>query len=141
MKGETEAQRRYLDLVGQYLRDAYGEDVRESADRPSFFVPTPPNGVWVRVSAIGEDEVVVDAYTWIGHELEVTAEVEHYLLERNASLRFGKVGIDTDGDLLLEHSLFPEAVEAVVLERVVDLVASVADDLEWELAERFGRSG
>lgn len=115
------------------LREAFGDHVEESPRGPTFLVPGGPHGIRVTVSPIGDDEAVVDVYTWVGRDVELTAEVARYLLEKNGHLRFAAAGLDRDGDLRLEASLFPDQVTAAALGRLVDVVAAAADELDQEL--------
>jgi hypothetical protein len=92
----------------------------------------------VRVSPIDGGGEVVDVGTWAGRGRELTPELMRFLLERSERVRVGKVGVDQDGDVVVEHSLFPEQLDCAVLMRVVELVSSVAADLEREVTERFG---
>jgi hypothetical protein len=52
-------------------------------------------------------------------------------------LRFGSLGIDADGGVLLADSLFAEHVNAVELARHVELLGATADEVERELAELY----
>ena len=76
---------------------------------------------------------VVDVATWAARGLELTPEVTRWLLEHSARVRVGKVGVDADGDIVVEHSLFPEGLGCEVLIRTVELVSSVGAELEREL--------
>lgn len=135
----SDAQRRYLELVGGWLRESYCELAQQSEQgHPVFLVPGGPHAMRVRVSPIGKDEAVIDVYTWLGRDIQLTPEVARYLLEKNGQLRFGKLSIDPDGDLILEDSLFAEQLDASVVTRLVRLLAAAADEIEDELRTRFG---
>lgn len=137
MTSPNEAEHRALDFVVDTLRAAYGEDDVKGTERGVFFVRGGPNAIRVRVTPISGDAAIVDVYTWVGHDVEVTDDLCRYLLDRNTQIRFGKASIDRDGDILLEHSLFPEQLSATVLLRLVELVAELADQVEGELRKRF----
>lgn len=137
MEPATEAQRRTLDLVHECLREAFGPLLAEGERTPAFLVPGGPHGIRVAVQPVGEDEAVVDVFTWVGRDVEVTSEVARWLLERNAALRFVSLALDADGDVRIDAALFPENVSADELARVVALVAAAADDVDRELSERF----
>lgn len=136
MTPASEAYRECHELVGRCLREAFGELV-QSEDASTFLVPGGPYGMRVRVSPIGEDEAVVDVCTWLGRDLEATPQLARYLLEENARLRFGALAIDPDGDIVLAHALFPDALDGVALERLIKLMAAVAVEIEAELSRRF----
>lgn len=137
MKPASEAQQRCFEEVGRCLREAFGGVVEESEEEATYRLPLGPYGIRVTVSRIDDDEAVVDVYTWLGRDLAVTPEVARFLLERNAQLRFGSLGVDPDGDILLGHSLFCEQADTLVLRRLVEMLAAVAEELEGELGKRF----
>lgn len=111
---------------------------RAPGEAGAFFVPLGRNGIRVNVKPVGTDNAVIDAYSWIGRGLEITPELAMFLAERNSQLRFGALGIDPEGDVMYQHSLFPESISKVVLERLVQLMAMTADELDDELNGRFG---
>jgi len=103
---------------------------------PGHFLVERAHPVWVRVSPVQGGTEIVDVATWVGQGLELTPELARFLLEWSERRRVGKVGVDRDGDIILEHSLFPEQLGCEVLVRVVELVSLAAAELERELAER-----
>ena len=119
--------------VERCLRAAFGGAVEQDGDRPAYLVRL-ANPVWVRISPVGDGHVVVDVATWPALRPDLSPELVWGLLTRNARIRFGKLGLDRDGDVVVEHSLLAETVECDGLKRVVELVAAVAADLERELA-------
>jgi len=129
-----------FDVVYGCLSKAYGEHVQESPESPTFIVST-TRPVLVRVSALSGDASVVDIATWLVRAGEVTQEMQGFLLRRAARLRFGKPALDQDGDIILEHSLFSESFDCAVLVRLVELISSVASDLERELVQKYGKYG
>lgn len=48
-------------------------------------------------------------------------------------LSFGALCIDGEDAIILQHSLFPESVDEVVLPRLVGVLASTAESLDDEL--------
>ena len=120
------------------MSETFGTQVQRPEEDATLVVPGGPYGIRVTVTPIGDDEAAVDVYTWLGRKVEVTAPVARYLLERNARLRFGSLGVDPDGDVILEASLFPEQVDPVALSRLVELIAVAADEIDEELRTRFG---
>jgi hypothetical protein len=93
----------------------------------------------VRVStcAVGDSDALVEAYTWLGDGVALTPSVTRYLLEKNACLRFGSLGIDSDGAVLLAGSIFAEHVSAVALARHIELIGATADEVERELSALY----
>jgi hypothetical protein len=60
----------------------------------------------IGVLAVGEEQAVVDIWAWLGHGMEVTLEVAKYLLTKNKDMRFGKLGVDDEGDIALSARCF-----------------------------------
>ena len=133
----TPAQRDLYELVGRCLCEAYGDHAGTASRQATYLVPVGPHGVRVTTCAVGDNDALVELYTWLGDGVELTPSITRYLLEKNARLRFGSLGIDGDGDVLLADSLFAEHVNAVALARLIELLAATADEVERELAELY----
>jgi len=130
-------QRDLFQHVGRCLCEAYGDDAGTASRQATFLVPVGPHGVRVTTCAVGDTEALVELYTWLADGVELTPSVTRYLLEKNACLRFGSLGIDADGDVLLADSLFAEHLNAVVLARHIELLGATANEVERELAELY----
>ncbi len=124
--------------TGCQLRAAFGDSVLESPDEPAYFVPRGRIGVRVGVQPAGEDDAVLEVYSWIAQGLPVSPELGLYLAERNATLRFGLLSIDGEGAIILQHALFREETSEQTLARLVGVMAETADVLDRELLDRFG---
>ncbi len=124
--------------IGTYLREAFGELVKEAPDEPAYFVPLGRIGVRVEAEAVGDDSALVEAYAWIAQRIAVDDEVARFLARRNAGMRFGALCVDAESDVILRHALFPDATSKVVLARLVEVLADTADKLDEELRARFG---
>jgi type III secretion system-like peptide-binding chaperone len=133
----TGAQRNLHVLVGRCLCEAYGDRAGTASRQATYLVPVGPHGVRVSTCAVGENDALVELYTWLGDGVDLTPSVTRYLLEKNAFLRFGSLGIDADGGVLLADSLLAEHVNAVELARHVELLGATADEVERELAELY----
>lgn len=123
--------------TGGLLRNAFGERVLESPDEPAYFVPLGKIGVRVNVEPVADGDAVIESYSWIAQGLAVTPAIGLYLAQRNVELRFGSLGVDGEGAIILQHSLFSEGADSIVLERLVRVMAESAEALDGELRERF----
>ena len=126
--------------VDGYLREAFGELVKEAPDGTAFFVPLGHIGVRVEVEAVGAQDALVECYAWIGQDLAVDEALGSFLAHRNAGLRFGALCVDGEGAVIFRHALFPESAIKTVLARLVEVMADTADTIDQELRERFARS-
>lgn len=123
--------------MGRCLCEAYGDHAGTASRQATYLVPVGPHGVRVSTCAVGENDALVELYMWLGDGMALTPSVMRYLLEKNACLRFGSLGIDEDGAVLLADSLFAEHVNAVALARHIELLGATADEVERELSELY----
>jgi hypothetical protein len=123
--------------VGAELRDAFGELVQAAPHEPAYFVSLGRIGVRVEVEAVGNDNALIETFSWIAQKLTVDDQLAALLARRNATLRFGALCVDGEGDIILRHALFPEQLSKTVLVRLVELISSTADTIDQELRERF----
>lgn len=118
-----------MERVRRILRRAFGEAVSEAPGEQGFFVAVGRIGVRVQVQESG----AVQCYSWIAQEREITSELGLAIARRNQSLTFGSLSVDGEDAIILEHWLFPESVDKVVLPRLVTLIAAMADSIDDEL--------
>ena len=111
-----------------------------SERQPGRFLVARPHPVWVRVSSVKGGDEIIDVATWLREKHELTPELTRFLLEWSARARVGKLGVDRDGEIVVEHSLFPEQLGCEVLRRVVDIVSTVAAEIEHELTRQFPKT-
>lgn len=132
------AQQELFVRTGEWLRGSFGELLLSSPDEPAYFVRLGPIGVRVNVEPIGEDDAVIEAYAWVARDLRVDAEVGLHLARQNVELRIGSLCIDDEDAIILQHVLFSDAASEAVLERVVRVLAGMAEQLDEDLRTRFG---
>lgn len=135
------AQQHCYEQAQRHLEGAFGPQVQEHPHEPSFFVATGRVGVRVDVTAVGEDDAVIDVLSWIAQGLPVTPDVGEWLARRAISLGFGALAIDGEDAIILQHSLFAEGANGVVLPRLVALMGTTADAIDAELREEFTTYG
>lgn len=125
--------------AGKWLRRSFAGEVSEAEDESAYYVARGRIGVRVQVTPVGDEDVVLEAYSWVAQGLHVTPEVGLYLAERNAELRFGALEVDGEGAIILGHTLFADGAGEVVLVRLVEVLAETAEALDGELRRRFPR--
>jgi hypothetical protein len=136
----TPAQAELHKRVDGYLREAFGELVKEAPDGSAFFVPLGRIGIRVEVEAVGADQALVESYSWIAQDLTVDDALGSFLAHRNAGLRFGALCVDGEGAVIFRHALFAESTTKTVLARLVEVMADTADTFDQELRERFAHT-
>jgi hypothetical protein len=107
--------------------------VLEAPDGDAYYVALGRIGVRVEAEAIGESEAVAECYSWILQGASVDDALAHALVRRNASLRVGALCVDGEGAVILRHALLSGAVDEPGLQRVVEILAHVADEIDSEL--------
>lgn len=115
------------------LRAAFGEQVLRAPDGSALFVALGPIGVRVEVADVGGGDAAIEAYAWIGQDLEITPELGLDLARRNAGLRFGALSVDDEDAIILGHALFGDAAGATAVVRLVRVLAETAEALDAEL--------
>jgi hypothetical protein len=132
----TAAQTELRDRVGGYLRESFGELVREAPGEPAFFVAIGRTGVRVEIEAIGAEAAIVECYCWIAQGVLADEELGAFLAHRNASLRFASLCVDGEGAVVIRHAMFSEATSKDLLGRLVQTLAMAADELDLEILGR-----
>jgi hypothetical protein len=130
----SRAQRACYEQARRDLEGAFGGLIQER--EPSIFVAAGRVGVRVDVA----DDGVIAVWSWIGQGLPITPALGLWLARRASGLRLGALVVDDEDAILLQHALFPEGANGVVLPRLVALMAETADAVDAELRERFATS-
>lgn len=137
MEFDNAAQAECHRRAGEDLRAAFDDLVRAAPGEPAYFVGLGTIGVRVEVRAVGDEDAAIDVYSWIGRGLAITPELALFLARRTIELSFGALGVDDEDAIILEHSLFADGANGLVLPRLVALIASTADELDDELRAHF----
>lgn len=132
------AQEELLELTGRHLREAFGELVKDAPGEAAFFIPLGRLGVRVEIEAIGDQQALVEVYSWVAQRIVVDDGLTDFLVRRNAGLRFGALCVDGEGDIIFRHALFPDGAGKPVLRRLIEVMADTADTLDEEIRSRFG---
>lgn len=132
------AQERCFEQAVRDLEGVFPGRVSLHPEEPSLFVATGRTGVRADVVAVGEEDAVIDVLSWIAQGLRVTPAVGAWLARRAADLRFGAPAIDDEDAIVLQHALFADGANGVVLPRLVALLGETADEIDAELRAAFG---
>lgn len=133
----TPAQVELHQRIQGYLRESFGELVKDAPDGSACFVALGRIGVRVEAEAVGDGDALVESYSWIAQDLTVDEALGSFLAHRNAGLRFGALCVDGEGAVIFRHALFAESASKIVLARLVEVMADTADTIDQELRERF----
>lgn len=138
MEFKTEAQESVYRRVVEYATQLFGEQLIVEGDRPIV-------GLWagsaiVRAAVLpwGEDDAVVNVWSWIVRDVEPTADLMHYLLRENRDMRFGAFSLDADNDIVFEHTIAGSSLDKDELRASIYAVISTADKADDEIVSRWG---
>ncbi len=137
---KSEAQRLCYARVKEFGRDLFGEMFERSSKpkQPTFFLRFGSSSIAVTVNAWGEDDAMVDVWSWVITNIEMQADLMEYLLRRNYELRFGAFRLDKNDDIHLSHVILGSELDKKELRSSVLAVAHVADEEDDVIKSRWG---
>lgn len=98
--------------------------------------------VYVRVVGVGAQKTVVEVFSYVAIDVEVSEALMRYLLTHNLKLVLGgfalSIGGDGKGTVLLSHAMLGETLTKEELYASVSAVARVADEVDDRLVKEFG---
>jgi hypothetical protein len=94
--------------------------------------------VEVSVTPWGDKEAVVVARAPVVSATDVTPELMHYLLRKNADTRFGAFAIGDSGDIELRYSIVGSTCQEQELRASVQYLMLAADLCDDEIVARWG---
>jgi len=138
MDFQTETQKSVYDKVAKILQDEFGKTAQARDDNPSFVLRNGSAYVQVTIIPINDKFTTVRAHSWVVTGVENTPELLQFLLKENLNMRFGAFGVDDVGDVCFTHAILGETLETPALMYTLMGVASVADDYDDKIVQRFG---
>lgn len=138
MKFDTKAQEEIYNRVDGFLQQVFGEMVRKPGDRPVFLLQMGTTVTHIVVAPWSEDDAVVLVRAYVNYGADLTPDLLKFLLNENASMRFGAFGIDDDGDIFFEHSIVGATCDKEEIKASALAVASTADRYDEQIMERWG---
>lgn len=138
MRFETPVQRSVYDRIRVWMEEIFAEAATPRKDAPLFDVPV--GSAWATVAVLpwGEDETVVNTRAYVVRGARVDGDLLTMLLQTNEQLFFGAFGMDSEGDIFLQHSLLGSTCDADDLQTAVVAVVSTADEFDDLIVERWG---
>jgi hypothetical protein len=135
----TDSQQATYAKIVPWLEENFDSVIRDdSAGRAEVHVGSAVVRVTVRPGPPGDDDSFITMRSWVVQRPRITTALCRYLLRENASLRFGKFGIDEDGDVTLDHTLLGSTVSHKEVKVVLHMLASLADDYDDRLMAQYG---
>lgn len=133
----TPAQHLTYDKISLWMKEIFGNHVKELVEIPVFGVSYGSAFAVVQVAAWNNDaRIVTRAYLTSGTEL--TPELMHELLRLNDTVPFGAFGVDEAGDIFFQYTAVGSTCDRLELENMVQTVVRIADEYDDSIIERYG---
>jgi hypothetical protein len=104
----------------------------------SFAVPHGSSSVAVLVRSYTETDTMVELIAQIVSGANVTPDVMHWLLRKNAELHFGAFGLLFDNTIVYTYSIPGVHLDSEELESAITSVAVIADHYDDEIVNMAG---
>ena len=135
----TPVQQACYERIVPMIKELFGEAfIQADSDYPFFWLNLGSAQVRIFVWPLGEDESTIEVYSVVIRGVENTLELMQYLLHANAEMRFGAFGLDSDGDVIFQHTIIGDTCDKPELKAAILAVASTADQKDDEIVARFG---
>ena len=138
MDFQTPAVQKCYERITPLVKEIFGEFAEPHPDYPAFTIAVGSAYVTVRVNPWGDDDATIQTAAYVVSGAEMTPELMRYLLTQNADLRFGAFGVDSDGDIILHHSIACAACDKDDLKASAMGLVHYADRVDDEIIAKFG---
>jgi len=138
MEFKNDAQKETYEKVAKWLTEIFGEFVNKGEKSPTFRIVMGSSYVVVMVMDWAKDEAVICSRATVVQGAQLTPELMKYLLEHNSSTVYGAFGIDDDGDITFDHTIYGPTCDKEELRHSVRAVLHTADKFDDEIVSRWG---
>jgi len=115
--------------VEKYIDELFHDYEVAKADNVYSFAFGTVN-VNIRIIGWHEDDVLVEVYSYLADDIELSLETASELLSLNASMHFGSFGITFDKSVIYTYSLAGANLDFNEFMAAVQTVATVADSYD-----------
>ncbi|MDX1932103.1 MAG: YbjN domain-containing protein [Capsulimonadales bacterium] len=134
----SDVQRTCYGRVRELMHEIFGQFVMEFADEPVFRLRADSAIVHTAVLPHNNELAVITTWAYVVSGAEISSELMAYLLSENAELNFGAFALDSDGDILLKHTILANTVDPDELKASVLGVALTADRYDDRIITHYG---
>jgi hypothetical protein len=143
MQFKSDTHKQTFEKTRDYLHTLFGE-VNVKLVGESFVLQEGSTFVYVRSLPVGEKKSVVEVFSYVVVDVDVTDELMRFLLTYNLKLILGGFGLivgdDGKGTILLSHTILGNALTREGLYASVSAIARVADQMDDQIVAAFGGS-
>ncbi len=136
MSGKHAIQEETFRRVREYLSEFF-DDPYCDPEEGHFYVRYGTTVLEISVEPYGPDEVMVRIMSYCVQGVDAADDLLLGLLELNHNLALGHFSL-VDDDVFFSHSLFGRDLEPRDLLRAITAVATVADDYDDRIVEKYG---
>ena len=138
MNFDSDAQRDVYQKVREWMKELFGMFVTELPDIPAFGFQQGDTLAQIAVVPWANDDATITVRSWVIHDVEVTADLMHFLLRENDTFRFGGFGLDSEEDVFFEHTIVGSTCDPEELKASVLAVAGTSGRYAAKMVPQFG---
>ncbi|MBP0001652.1 MAG: YbjN domain-containing protein [Cyanobacteria bacterium SID2] len=138
MQFQSSIQEACYDRIAQWMHELFGKFPCARPDVPGLGIFKGSALVEVLVFPWGDDEAVIHTRSRVVQDVELTSELMRFLLEENAKMLFGAFGIDSNGNIVFEHTIVGSTCDRKELEASVNAVLEVSDEYDDLICNKWG---
>lgn len=138
MEFATAAQKECYECIGPWMHTLFNESVLTFDDEPLFVINFGSAVASTRIIPWEENDTLITTRSYVVTDIEVTPELSYYLLRENNGIRFGRFALDSENDIVFEHSLVGSTCDQIELQYSVTTVIKLADIYDDEIVARWG---
>ncbi|OLP19263.1 hypothetical protein BST81_05740 [Leptolyngbya sp. 'hensonii'] len=139
MEFVTPVQKSCYEKIKPWMEELFQDAILTMNDRePLFTVNFGSASAFTEVVPWGETEAIVVTQACVVTNIEITPDLMYYLLRENDSLYFGRFSIDSQDDVMFEHSLVGSTCDKQELKTSVITVIKFADEYDDKIVAKWG---
>lgn len=138
MEFKTNAQKECYERVKPMIKELFGEMALFREDAPMFGIIVGSALTETVVLPWGEDDALVSTRSYVVTDVDATPDLMRFLLTENSKFIFGAFGLDDDGDIIMENSLYGKTCDKEELRNSILAVAKTADTYDDKIVSRWG---
>lgn len=125
-----------VEKVQNILKNSFPDFL--SFENGSFTISRGSTQIMLVVRPFNETDTCIECMATVVSGAEISHELLHYLLRKNAELHFGAFGLLFDGTIIFSHSITGANLDANELITSVHSVAIIADYYDDEIVKMAG---
>ncbi len=104
----------------------------------TFTIQRGSSQIMIVVRPYTEDETCVEFYSNVVTDANITPELMHFLLRKNAELHFGAFGVIFDDTITFSHSILGSSLNEKSLKLILNTVAVISDHYDDIIVDLAG---